>query len=131
MSELPNNIQRQERNGYLMLVGAVFTFGVTAATVQYYSLSPISYLGGLVPAGILVFIGYRAVSAARERKALGDERTVELYGKVGINSFWMLMSVLCIDMVFEVFPQNSASMIYVFCGLIFYGAYFVYYRYME
>jgi len=114
-----------------MLVGAVFTFGVTAATVQYYSLSPIGYLGGLVPAGILVFFGYRAVSAGRERKALGDERTAKLYGKVGLNSFWILMSVLIVDMAFSIFPEDSATSIYVWIGLACYGLYFVYYRYVE
>lgn len=114
-----------------MLVGAVFTFGVSVATVQYYALSPISYLGGLVPAGILVFFGYRAVSAGHERKALGDERTQKLYGKVGINSFWILMSVIIVDTTFSIFPEDSAPSIYIWIGLICYGLYFVYYRYME
>ncbi|RZV10478.1 hypothetical protein BDK88_1645 [Natrinema hispanicum] len=131
MSELPENIQRQKRNGYLMLVRAVFTLGVTVATVQYYELSPISYLGGLVPVGILVFFGYRAISAGREEKALGDERTQQLYGKVGINSFWFLMSVLIVDMAFSIFPEDSATSIYVWVGLACYGLYFVYYRYVE
>jgi len=131
MSEPPENIQRQKRNGYLMLVGAVFTFGVTVARVQYYELSPISYLGGLVPAGILVFFGYRAVSTGRERKALGDERTQQLYGRVGINSFWILMSVIVVDMTFSVFPEDSATVIYVWIGLACYGLYFFYYRYVK
>lgn len=131
MTELPENIQRQKRNGYLMLAGAVFAFSVTAATVQYYSLSPIGYLGGLVPAGILVFFGYRAISAGRERKALGDERTQQLYGKVGINSFWILMSVIMANDTFNFISEGDASTAYIYVGLISFGLYFVYYRYME
>jgi len=114
-----------------MLVGAVFTFGVTVATVQYYELSPISYLGGLVPVGILVFFGYRAISAGRERKALGDERTQQLYGKVGINSFWILMSVIMANDLFNFLPEGDASTAYIYVGLISFGLYFVYYRYVE
>ena len=131
MSELPENIQQQKLIGYVMLVGALFAFGVTAATVQYYSLSPISYLGGLVPAGILVFFGYRAVSASNNRKALGDERTTELFGKVSINAFWWLMAIILIDGTFNIFPGEGSNNLFIFSGLAIYGLYYVYYRYIE
>lgn len=114
-----------------MLVSAAILFIGGGVAVSLSSLPLVSYLGVILPAGILVFFGYRAVSAGRERKALGDERTSELYGRVGINSFWMLMIVINMDMVFQVFPQDIDSVIYVFSGLIFYGAYFGYYRYIE
>lgn len=131
MSDLPSNIERQKRNGYLMLASTVVIAVGTVGVFWYYDFPPISYLGVLVPVGILGFFGYRAVSAGRERRALGDERTAELYGKVGLNSFWMLLSVIVVDMGFSIFPRDGASTIYVFFGLLCYGSYYGYYRYVE
>ncbi|ELZ11092.1 hypothetical protein C479_07283 [Halovivax asiaticus JCM 14624] len=131
MSDVPHNIKRQTQMGYLMLAGAVLILLGTAGALWYTDASPISYLGALVPFGILTFFGYRAISAGRDRRALGDERTEKLYGKVGLNAFWILLSVIVVDMGFSVLPSEHASTIYVWVGLFAYGSYFVYYRYVE
>ncbi|APX96212.1 hypothetical protein [Natronorubrum daqingense] len=131
MSELPTNIEQQKRNGYLMLAGAGLLIVGGAVVVGLSSLPPVSYLGVFVPVSILVFFGYRAVSAGRSQKALGDERTAKLHGKVGVNSFWMLLFVILADGQLTVVPPEGASTAYIFAGLFFYGAYFVYYRYIE
>ncbi|MFC3958978.1 hypothetical protein [Halovivax cerinus] len=131
MSELPQNLRRQKQRGYLMLIGAVVIPIGTVAAFAYFDADPISYLGALVPFTILAFFGYRTVSATREGRALGDERTEKLHGRVGVNAFWILLSVIVFDMGFSVFPPEHASTIYVWVGLLAYGAYFVYYRYVE
>ncbi|ELY54761.1 hypothetical protein [Natronolimnohabitans innermongolicus] len=131
MSELPTNIERQKRNGYVMIAGAAILLLGGAVVVGVSSLPPVSFFGLLVPASILVFFGYRAVSAGRDRKALGDERTAKLHGKVGVNAFWMLLFVILADGTFAIFPREGASTAYIFSGLFLYGAYLVYYRYLE
>ncbi|WP_440770075.1 hypothetical protein [Natronorubrum sp. DTA28] len=131
MSELPSNIERQKRKGIVLLAGAVLIFGGGMLVFQYYDLPPVSYLGLLVPVGILGFFGYRAVSATRDRNALQDERTTELHGKVSLNSFWWLINIIFVDAVFGFFPEEGSSILYVFIGLAIYGLYFGYYRYIE
>lgn len=131
MSELSSNIERQKQKGIVLVAGAVLIFGGGVLVFQYYDLPAVSYLGLLVPVGILGFFGYRAVSATRDRKALQDERTTELHGKVSLNSFWWLINIIFIDAVFEFFPEEGARILYVFIGLAIYGLYFGYYRYIE
>jgi len=131
MTDVPQNIRRQTQMGYLMLASAVVILLGTAGVLWYTDAAPISYLGGFVPFAILTFFGYRAISAGRDRRALGDERTQQLHGRVGVNAFWILLSVIVFDMGFSVVPAEHASTIYVWVGLLAYGSYFVYYRYVE
>ncbi|MGQ3330438.1 hypothetical protein [Halorubrum sp. FL23] len=130
MSELPSNLKRQKRVGYGLLAGAVAILIGSIAVFQYYDFPPISYIGPLVPFVIVVFFGYRAVSASYNRKALGDERTAELLTKAGTNAFWWLIGMLLIDSTFTIFP-DEANNLYIFVGLAVYALYYVYYRYIE
>lgn len=131
MSELPSNLKRQKRAGYVLLAGAVAILIGSIAVFQYYDVPPIGYLGPLVPVVILVAFGYRAVSASNDRKALGDERTVELYNRTGHNAFWWLISIILADDFFNIFPEEGAGFIYLIIGMMIYFIYVVYYRYIE
>ncbi|ELZ02199.1 hypothetical protein [Natrialba aegyptia] len=131
MSELPSNLKRQKLAGYVLLAGAVTILIGSIAVFQYYDLPPISYLGPLVPVGILVAFGYRAVSASNDQKALGDERTAELFGKVSINAFWWLMAIILINGSSNLVPRDSAEFLYLGSGLAIFAIYYVYYRYIE
>lgn len=131
MSELPSNLRKQRQSGFVLLTGAAAILLGGFAVGQYYGIPPVAYLGLLVPIAILTFFGYRNLSATRSKKALHDERTVELHGKVGLNSFWWLMSIILFDNAFGIFPEDGAATLYIFAGLIVYGLYFGYYRYIE
>ncbi|WP_162989786.1 hypothetical protein [Natronorubrum halophilum] len=131
MSDVSANISRQKRIGYVLLASAVVAFVGSVAALQHYEFPVVSYLILLVPVNILAFLGYRAVSASRDRKALGDERTGNVYGRVGINSFWILMSIILVDVAFGIFPEEIAGIAYVFGGLLIYCLYFGYYTYLE
>lgn len=131
MSDGPTEITRQRRVGYLLLGAAVAILIGSVIAFQYYGFPLVSYLGPFIPAGILVILGYRALAASRDRRTLQDERTVELHGKVGINAFLLLMSIIVVDMVIGMFPQDGNSTIYVFSGLFSYCLFFVYYKYVE
>ncbi|WP_217629027.1 hypothetical protein, partial [Halopelagius longus] len=80
-----------------MLSGVVILGAGSIIASQLYDLPLISYLGILIPAVVLAVFGYRAVSASRDGKALGDERTAELFGRVGLNSFWVFMTLIGLD----------------------------------
>lgn len=129
MSDQPN-VARQKRAGYALLASAVLLAIGTAVVFRYQGLPAVSYLGILVPVGILSFFGYRAVSASRDRVVLQDERTQYQYEKAGFNAFWFLMSAIFVDEVISVLPEEFTPTIYAFIGLFFYGAFVTYYRYV-
>lgn len=131
MSELPANIERQKQYGYLMLASAAMILIAGIVAVWLSSLHIVGFLGFLIPVSLMVIFGYRALSAARNQKALADERTIELYGEVGLNSFWTLMAIIMFDDMLNIFPLEDARSAYILIGLSVYGLFFVYYRYIE
>lgn len=130
MSALSGNLGQQKRFGYVLLAGAVAILIGSFALVQYYNFPPISYLGPLIVAIILVVFGYRAVSASNDRKVLGDERTAELLRKASTNAFWWLIGILLIDTSFTVFP-DEANGLFISSAMAIYALSSVYYIYIE
>lgn len=128
MSETADNIVRQKQKGYTLLAGAVIILVGGILVFRYYGLPPISYVGMLVPVGILAFLGYRAISAGQESVALQDERTVELYGQTGHNAFWWLISIILTNEVFNILPEEGADFLYIVIGMVIYSINLVYYR---
>jgi hypothetical protein len=131
MSDVPPNIERQRRAGYALLAGAALVGIGSIVAMQYYGFPLVSYLGILVPVSILSFFGYRAVTASNERVALQDERTKQLYERVGFNAFWLLISAITIDEVFNLSPDELAGSIYVATGVILHLVFTLYYKYVE
>ncbi|MFC4989335.1 hypothetical protein [Saliphagus infecundisoli] len=131
MSNTLSSSKRQKRTGYILVaVAAVLQLGGILA-ILYYDVPQMFYLGMLVPAGILVFLGYRKISAGRRRQIVQDKRSRELYRKAGSTSFWWLLVIVFADGVFSVFPDNQTQISFVFVGLIIYGMNLGYYRYIE
>ncbi|PGF15373.1 hypothetical protein CP556_04005 [Natrinema sp. CBA1119] len=131
MSESQLNFSRQRQKGYVLVAGAVLLFIGGAAVFRYYDFPPIGYFGLLLPVGILLFFGYRNISAGRNRTALQDERSVELHRKAGLDSFWILLSIVCLNLVTSVFPEEGQSQIYLTGGMLAYALTFGYYRYVN
>lgn len=131
MSELNSNIAQQKRSGYVLLTGAVATLIGGVLAFQYYDVPTVSYVGLLVPVVILGTFGVRAVSAGNSERAIGDERTQKLHGRVSINAFWWLVSILFIDSVFGVYPTEGTGLLYAATGLTVYVVYYGYYRYVQ
>lgn len=131
MSNSFSNIERQKRTGYVLVVGAAVILLGSIPVLLYYDGPPVFYLGMLVPASILVFFGYRRISAGREQQALQDERTVEIYRKAGSTSFWWLIAILFADDWFSFFPDEGIQILSVIFGMAIYFLHYVYYRYIE
>lgn len=131
MSELNSNLVQQKKAGYVLLAGAVATLIGGGLALQYYEAPTESYVGLLVPVVILGAFGIRTVAAGNSEKAIGDERTEKLHGKVSINAFWWLMAVLMIDSAFGIYPTEGTGLLYAVTGLAVYAIYYGYYRYVE
>ncbi|RRJ28102.1 hypothetical protein [Halocatena pleomorpha] len=131
MSGNKSSISNQKRNGYIMLVGVVVVLIGSVLTIQYYNLPTLSYLGALIPASILLLFGYRTTSASLDGKALGDERTSELYSKAGLNAFWLLITIIIIDDMARILPRDISRSIYIISAVIIYALYMGYYRMMS
>jgi len=114
-----------------MLSGVVLLVIGSILASQFYDLPLISYVGVLIPITILTVIGYRAVSTSQSGEALGDERTAKLFRRVGLNSFWILMTLIAIDGLVEIIPRENISTAYLLLGTAVYVLYFAYYRYVE
>lgn len=131
MSELNSTLVQQKRSGYVLLAGAVATLIGGGLALQYYEAPTESYVGLLVPVVILGAFGIRTVAAGNSEKAIGDERTEKLHGRVSINAFWWLMAILMIDSAFGIYPTESVRLLYAVTGLAVYALYYGYYRYVE
>ncbi|WP_198668077.1 hypothetical protein [Saliphagus sp. LR7] len=131
MSNTFSNIERQKRTGYVLVAGAPVILLGSIPVLLYYDVPPVFYLGMLVPASILVFFGYKRISAGRNHQALQDERTAELYRKSGSTSFWWLIGIVYADASFDIFPDEGAQILSVICGMAIYGIHYTYYRYIE
>ncbi|MGQ3413709.1 hypothetical protein ACT4ML_15800 [Natrinema sp. LN54] len=131
MSQANSNLAQQKRAGYLLLGGALVTLVGGIAVFFYYDAPPMSYAGILVPVVILSAFGFRSITATRNEKALGDERTRGLIGRVSINAFWWLMAIILINGFWNVVPRESAEFLYLGSGLGIFAIYYVYYRYVR
>ena len=112
-----------------MFGGAVVVLIGSFIVFQYYNFPPLSYLGPLLPVGILLLVGYRSIASDQSQKTSDDAVTAKVHRKAGANSFVLLLSVLTVDMTLDVFPEEGTGAISVAIGVLLYCLFFIYFRY--
>ncbi|WP_254763150.1 hypothetical protein [Natrinema marinum] len=131
MSESQLNFSQQRRKGVVLAAGAVLIFAGGAGVFQYYDFPLIGYLGLVVPSMILLFYSYRNISASRNQTAIQDERSVNFHRKAGLDSFWILVSIIALNSLLSIFPAKGQNNIYLISGIVAYALTFGYYKYVR
>jgi len=123
-------IRKQRQTGYLLFAIAGAVVLLLAALVLFYDYPPVFVLGALLPGAILVFWGYRNVTAARNDTVVIDERTSEIYDKAGHSAFWILMTVIIVDRAVAFIPSEGTGLIYSLAGVASFAVFYAYYRWL-
>lgn len=116
-SQMSTSSATSRQIGYVLILGAVV---VLAGGVLYTALQggpPLSYLGPVIPAGILFVVGYRTVRADRRDTVVTDERRKMLLARAGNVAFWLFINAIVLDVFLQLTPEEGLRTVYVAIGL--------------
>lgn len=122
-----SQLQKQRMTGYLFVVLVIvligssilaFTRGDTGQTAFHLPL--IVFLG---------YLGWRQLQPGTSMKRVtADERTHQTIQQSSAQAFWILVTIMIIQMIFQILPDRFITSGYILIGMIALGSFWVYYR---
>lgn len=115
MTDRSKKNKQQKISGYLLLIsGVVFEFVLISLVLFGNSTYLLPIVGG-IPAFILIYHGYRSITATHDESQLIEDRNRDPYQRAGQTSFWVLVAVITTDKMLRYLPAEHlhSSLLYI------------------
>lgn len=121
--------RQQQRNAYVLLAGGIVILaGAIGLVVAELASAPLLF-GALLPAAVLLFVGYRGYAPSKQGDVRRGGGGPSPYLLAGSQSFWVLVVVVMADGAFDLIPDDQVSAVLLWIAILVFGSFTVYYRY--
>lgn len=125
-----SNLKKQRLSGYMFAALAIVLAagGILSVSSGHTGRGILS----LVASVFLGYLSWRQLQPGQPEKTVtATERTGRAITLAASQAFWLLVSLMVLQSVFQFIPDDIITSVYVLTGLGTYGAYWAYFRWRK